>query len=53
VGQAARVLVERETTARASDFTEVALDRPAQPGTIVEASLVGHDGERALGRLPS
>ena len=47
----AAVLVERETTARAADFTEVALDRPATPGEIVRVKLAGHDGARALGRL--
>jgi hypothetical protein len=45
------VLVERETAARATDFTEVALDRPCTPGAIVTATLTGHDGHRAFGRL--
>jgi len=48
VGREAAVLVERGTTARAADFTEVALDRPAAPGEIVRVKLVGHDGARAF-----
>jgi threonylcarbamoyladenosine tRNA methylthiotransferase MtaB len=51
VGREVAVLVERETTARAADFTEVALDRPAAPGEIVRVKLTGHDGARALGQI--
>jgi threonylcarbamoyladenosine tRNA methylthiotransferase MtaB len=50
VGREVAVLVERETTARAADFTEVVLDRPAAPGEIVRVKLVGHDGARAFGQ---
>jgi threonylcarbamoyladenosine tRNA methylthiotransferase MtaB len=51
VGKTVPVLVEHETAARAADFTEVALDRPSTPGAIVTATLTGHDGCRAGGRL--
>jgi threonylcarbamoyladenosine tRNA methylthiotransferase MtaB len=51
VGRSVELLVERERTGRAADFTEAALDRPAPPGTLVQATLTGHDGARAFAKL--
>ena len=44
-------LVERQGVARAEDFTEVAFEGAAEPGTVVALKVVGHDGKRALARL--
>jgi threonylcarbamoyladenosine tRNA methylthiotransferase MtaB len=49
-GRTLTALVEREATARAPDFTEIALDVPATPGALVQVTLDGHDGRRAFGR---
>ena len=51
LGRALRALVEREGLARAEDFTEVAFDGAAVPGTIVALRITGHDGKRATGVL--
>ncbi len=48
-GRTVRGLVERDGLARAEDFTEVAFDDPAAPGSIVGLQITGHDGRRAFG----
>jgi threonylcarbamoyladenosine tRNA methylthiotransferase MtaB len=47
VGRTTRALVEREGRARAEDFTEVAFQGDAAPGTVITGIIAGHDGERA------
>ncbi len=49
VGRTLRVLVERGAMGRAEDFTLVAMPGAA-PGSIVTASIVGHDGTKLLCR---
>ena len=53
VGRVVSGLVERQGLARAEDFTEVAFDGSAAPGTIVPLRITAHDGKRSLGALPS
>ena len=48
VGRTVRALIERPGLARAEDFTEIAFDRPGVPGEVVELTIAGHDGRRAL-----
>jgi threonylcarbamoyladenosine tRNA methylthiotransferase MtaB len=48
-GQRIEVLMERADTGRTPHFAEIALDRPAEPGSIVAASVTGHDGGRLKG----
>jgi len=47
VGRPIRALVEREGRARAEDFTEVAFQGQASPGTVICGVVTGHDGRRA------
>jgi threonylcarbamoyladenosine tRNA methylthiotransferase MtaB len=49
VGRTLAALVEREGLARAEDFTEIAFEGAAEPGSIVELEIVAHDGKRATG----
>jgi threonylcarbamoyladenosine tRNA methylthiotransferase MtaB len=51
VGRTVHGLVEREGLARAEDFTEVAFEGLAPPGSIVPLTVTGHDGRKALARL--
>jgi threonylcarbamoyladenosine tRNA methylthiotransferase MtaB len=44
VGQRRRVLCESHSRARTEQFTPVRLARPSEPGTILEVSIVAHDG---------
>jgi threonylcarbamoyladenosine tRNA methylthiotransferase MtaB len=53
VGRTVLALVERAGTARAEDFTELAFEGDAEPGTIAPLTITGHDGRRALARLPA
>jgi len=46
VGATRRVLVETREQGRTEQFTQVALATPAEPGTIVEVKIAGHDGKR-------
>jgi threonylcarbamoyladenosine tRNA methylthiotransferase MtaB len=46
-GRTVRALVEREGRARAEDFTEVAFQGEAPPGSVVVGVIAGHDGRRA------
>jgi threonylcarbamoyladenosine tRNA methylthiotransferase MtaB len=48
VGRTVAALVERDGLARAADFTEVAFQGEAAPGSIVELMIAAHDGKRAL-----
>ncbi|MEL6258991.1 MAG: tRNA (N(6)-L-threonylcarbamoyladenosine(37)-C(2))-methylthiotransferase MtaB, partial [Pseudomonadota bacterium] len=51
VGQHARPLTEKSTSARLADFTPVTLegfDQPS-PGRVTDARIVGHDGQRLIG----
>jgi threonylcarbamoyladenosine tRNA methylthiotransferase MtaB len=43
-------LVERPGVARAEDFSEIAFEGAGGPGEIVELTVTGHDGKRALAR---
>ncbi len=47
LGRTLDVLVEREGLARAGDFTEVTV-AGGEPGGVIQARIVGHDGERAI-----
>jgi threonylcarbamoyladenosine tRNA methylthiotransferase MtaB len=48
VGRTIRALVERDGLARAEDFTEVQFRGGAAQGSIVELTVTGHDGHRAI-----
>ncbi|HEY8615276.1 tRNA (N(6)-L-threonylcarbamoyladenosine(37)-C(2))-methylthiotransferase MtaB [Phenylobacterium sp.] len=52
VGRTLMGLVERPGVARAEDFTEIAFEGPAADGAVVALSVTGHDGKRALARVP-
>jgi threonylcarbamoyladenosine tRNA methylthiotransferase MtaB len=52
VGRTLMGLVERDGVARAEDFTEIAFEGPAQVGAIAAFEVTGHDGRRALARVP-
>jgi threonylcarbamoyladenosine tRNA methylthiotransferase MtaB len=47
VGRSIRVLAERGGTGRAEDFTPAATPG-AEPGTMIDARVAGHDGSRLL-----
>ena len=51
VGRTVSGLVEREGMARAEDFTEVAFEGQAEPGSMAALRITAHDGKRALGSL--
>ena len=51
LGRTLPALVEREGLARAEDFTEVAFEGAAEPGSIVPVTITAHDGRRAMGSL--
>jgi threonylcarbamoyladenosine tRNA methylthiotransferase MtaB len=48
LGAKRRVLVESDCTGRTEHFTLVKLRAPAQPGTIVDCRVTGHDGRHLL-----
>lgn len=50
VGTRTEIVVETETAGRCPDFAPVALDAPAQPGTIVAVDVIGATAEHLLGR---
>ncbi|WP_334161602.1 tRNA (N(6)-L-threonylcarbamoyladenosine(37)-C(2))-methylthiotransferase MtaB [Phenylobacterium sp.] len=52
VGRTLSGLVERPGVARAEDFTEIAFTGEAPVGGVVPLEVTGHDGKRALARLP-
>jgi threonylcarbamoyladenosine tRNA methylthiotransferase MtaB len=47
-GARRRVLVESDCTGRTEQFTLVKLRAPAQPGTIIDCMIAGHDGRHLL-----
>jgi threonylcarbamoyladenosine tRNA methylthiotransferase MtaB len=47
VGRRVVALVERAGRARAEDFTEVAFEGEAAPGSLITGEVVGHDERRA------
>jgi threonylcarbamoyladenosine tRNA methylthiotransferase MtaB len=51
LGRTIPALVEREGLARAEDFTEIAFEGDAEPGSIVVIRIAAHDGTRAIGSL--
>jgi threonylcarbamoyladenosine tRNA methylthiotransferase MtaB len=50
VGTRRRVLAETPTLGRTEQFAQVQLDRGAQPGSIFEVEIAGHDGRRLTAR---
>jgi threonylcarbamoyladenosine tRNA methylthiotransferase MtaB len=48
VGQVRRVLAESGDSGHSEHFTPVQFERAVEPGTIVEARIVGHDGSRLI-----
>ena len=48
-GQRIDVLMEKEQIGRTPQFAEIALDRPAEPGSIVAASVTGEERGRLTG----
>ncbi len=48
VGAKRRVLVESDAAGRTEQFFAVELARPAEPGSIREVAIAGHDGRRLL-----
>ena len=48
VGQVRRVLVESGDSGHSEHFTPVRFERAVEPGTIVEAQMIGHDGSRLI-----
>ncbi|WP_374472072.1 tRNA (N(6)-L-threonylcarbamoyladenosine(37)-C(2))-methylthiotransferase MtaB [Phenylobacterium sp.] len=52
VGRTLSGLVERPGVARAEDFTEIAFTGEAPVGAVVALEVTGHDGQRALARVP-
>jgi threonylcarbamoyladenosine tRNA methylthiotransferase MtaB len=49
IGARRRVLAESADTGRTEQYFGVQLARPAEPGSILEVSIAGHDGRRLLG----
>jgi threonylcarbamoyladenosine tRNA methylthiotransferase MtaB len=47
-GARRRVLVESDCTGRTEQFTLVKLRAPAQPGTIIDCTVAGHDDRHLL-----
>jgi threonylcarbamoyladenosine tRNA methylthiotransferase MtaB len=48
VGASRHVLIESHEHGRTEQFTQVLLAAPAEPGTIVELKIAGHDGKQLL-----
>jgi threonylcarbamoyladenosine tRNA methylthiotransferase MtaB len=48
VGSTRRVLTESREGGRTEQFTKVRLARPAEPGQILDLTMVGHDGRQLL-----
>jgi threonylcarbamoyladenosine tRNA methylthiotransferase MtaB len=48
VGARRRVLTETDALGRTEGFTLVRFQRPVAPGTILEATIAGHDGRELL-----
>ena len=52
IGRTVPALVERDGFARAPDFTEIVFEGEAPVGEIADLRITGHDGKRALARVP-
>jgi threonylcarbamoyladenosine tRNA methylthiotransferase MtaB len=50
IGMRRRVLAETAAMGRSEQFTQVQLDRAAEPGSILEVEIAGHDGRRLTAR---
>jgi threonylcarbamoyladenosine tRNA methylthiotransferase MtaB len=48
VGTQRRVLAESRESGRTEHFTQVRLNAPIEPGVIVEAAIIGHDGRQLI-----
>jgi threonylcarbamoyladenosine tRNA methylthiotransferase MtaB len=48
IGLVRRVLIESHAAGRSEHFTPVRFDRAVEPGVIVEAKMIGHDGSRLI-----
>jgi threonylcarbamoyladenosine tRNA methylthiotransferase MtaB len=48
VGAMRRALIETATQGRTEQFTQVRLATPAEPGTIVDVTIAGHDGKQLI-----
>jgi threonylcarbamoyladenosine tRNA methylthiotransferase MtaB len=48
VGATRRVLIEAEAQGRTEQFTQVLLATPAEPGSIVDVKIKGHDGKQLI-----
>ena len=48
VGARRRVLAESHEGGRTEHFTPVRLNAPIEPGVVVEAAIIGHDGRRLI-----
>jgi threonylcarbamoyladenosine tRNA methylthiotransferase MtaB len=48
IGQVRRVLTETQRSGRSEHFALVRFDRAVEPGIIVEARMIGHDGARLI-----
>jgi threonylcarbamoyladenosine tRNA methylthiotransferase MtaB len=48
IGQVRRVLTESHGSGRSEHFALVRFDRTVEPGIIVEARMIGHDGARLI-----
>jgi len=48
IGSVRRVLTESHANGRSEDFTPVRFDAAIEPGIIVEATMIGHDGSRLI-----
>lgn len=50
-GRSVEVLVEEPTVGRTPQFAEITLDKAATPGSLVTASIMGHDSGRLTGTV--
>jgi threonylcarbamoyladenosine tRNA methylthiotransferase MtaB len=48
VGARRSVLTETNDSGRSEHFTAVRFDRPVEPGIVVDAEVIGHDGRRLI-----
>ena len=48
IGAVRRVLTESDDTGRSEHFTPVRFDAAVEPGIIVTARMIGHDGHRLI-----
>ena len=48
IGARRSVLTETNDSGRSEHFTAVRFDRPVEPGIVVDAEVIGHDGRRLI-----